>query len=180
MKQFFQPQKYIIFFNWQRKHIYFAAKKRRRQIRASGLRLPSILRQLWAGKRMATHYGSHLPMYQALASISGDDQIFRATEESIFFHLTTFGDGDAREVGTITECTIPNIRYRWGDGNACKAGATREKTKSDYFYRWRDGDACKVGATRESTIPNLNYRWRDGDACEAGTTVESTFPNHRY
>jgi hypothetical protein len=51
MKQFFQPQKYIIFSNWQRKRIYFAAKKRRRQIRASGLRFPTILHQLWAGKR---------------------------------------------------------------------------------------------------------------------------------
>jgi hypothetical protein len=27
-------------------------------------------------KGMATHKGSHLPMYQALASISGDDKIF--------------------------------------------------------------------------------------------------------
>jgi hypothetical protein len=46
MKQSFQPQKYIIFSNWQRKRIYFAAKNRRRQIRASGLRFPSILHQL--------------------------------------------------------------------------------------------------------------------------------------
>jgi hypothetical protein len=35
-------------------------------------------------KEMATHNGSHLPMYQASASISGDDQICRATPESIF------------------------------------------------------------------------------------------------
>ncbi|MEE1089642.1 MAG: hypothetical protein UIC63_11860 [Bacteroidaceae bacterium] len=33
-------------------------------------------------KEMATHKGSHLPMYQALASISGDDKIFRANPEN--------------------------------------------------------------------------------------------------
>ncbi|MBR5775865.1 MAG: hypothetical protein IKY42_06385 [Bacteroidaceae bacterium] len=38
-------------------------------------------------KEMATHKGCHLPMYQALSSISGDNKIFRATRESIFFHF---------------------------------------------------------------------------------------------
>ena len=62
-------------------------------------------------KEMATHKGSHLPMYQALASISGDDQIFRAIVECIIFHFTPLGDGDAHEVGTMRESIIPNLLY---------------------------------------------------------------------
>ena len=62
-------------------------------------------------KEMATHYGSHLSMYQALSSISGDDKIFRTTLESIFIHFTTFGNGYACEVRTTIESPFPNIRY---------------------------------------------------------------------
>ena len=51
------------------------------------------------------------PMYQALASISGDDQIFGATLESIFIHFTTFGNGYACEVGTTIESPFLNFRY---------------------------------------------------------------------
>ena len=39
-------------------------------------------------------------MYQALASISGDDKIFRAIIESIILHFTTLGNGNARKAGT--------------------------------------------------------------------------------
>ena len=63
-------------------------------------------------KKWPPHNGSHLSMYQALASISGDDKIFRATGESIFIHFTIFGDGDAREVGATRENPCPNLRYR--------------------------------------------------------------------
>ena len=62
-------------------------------------------------KEMATHNGSHLPMYQALSSISGDDKIFRTTLESIFIHFTTFGNGYACEVGTTIESPFLNFRY---------------------------------------------------------------------
>jgi hypothetical protein len=60
MKQSFQPQKYIIFSNWQRKRIYFAAKKRRREIRASGCASLAFSISYGQAKEMATHYGSHL------------------------------------------------------------------------------------------------------------------------
>lgn len=50
-------------------------------------------------------------MYQALASISGDDKICRATVESIFFHFTSLGNGDACEAGTMRESIIPNLLY---------------------------------------------------------------------
>ena len=62
-------------------------------------------------KEMATHNGSHLSMYQASASISGDDKIFRTTLESIFIHFTTFGNGYACEVGTTIESPFLNFRY---------------------------------------------------------------------
>ena len=62
-------------------------------------------------KEMATHKGSHLPMYQVLSSISGDDKICRATVESIFFHFTSLGNGDACEAGTMRESIIPNLLY---------------------------------------------------------------------
>jgi hypothetical protein len=48
-------------------------------------------------------------MYQALFSISGDDKIFGATWESIFFHFTPLRDGNAREIGATREKTIPNL-----------------------------------------------------------------------
>ena len=73
-------------------------------------------------------------MYQALASISGDDQIFRTTLESIICHFTTLGNGDTREAGAITESPLPYLRYRW-----------------------RDRDTREALATRESTMPNLRY-----------------------
>jgi hypothetical protein len=50
-------------------------------------------------------------MYQALASISGDDQIFGATPESIIFHFTTLGNGDTHEVGATRENPCPNLLY---------------------------------------------------------------------
>ena len=65
-------------------------------------------------------------MYQALSSISGDDQICRATVESIFLHFTTLGYGDAREAGATIEKPCPNLRYRWRDGDAGEALAIRE------------------------------------------------------
>ena len=50
-------------------------------------------------------------MYQALASISGDDKIFGTILESIFIHFTTFGNGYACEVGTTIESPFLNFRY---------------------------------------------------------------------
>jgi hypothetical protein len=73
-------------------------KKQRWQIGHLGYASPAFSISYGQAKEMATNYGSHLSMYQALASISGDDQIFRTTLESIIFHFTTLGYGDAREV----------------------------------------------------------------------------------
>jgi hypothetical protein len=78
-------------------------------------------RKKWPPIRAAIY-----PMYQALASISGDDKIFRATGESIIFHFTTFGDGDAREIGAMRESLFPNLCYRWRDGDTREALATIE------------------------------------------------------
>ena len=95
----------------KRKRTYFAAKNRRRQIRSSGCASPAFSISYGQAKEMATHNGSHLSMYQALSSISGDDKIFRATVECIICHSTTFWNGDAREVGTTKESPFLNIRY---------------------------------------------------------------------
>ena len=100
-------------------------------------------------------------MYQALASISGDDQIFWATPESIICHLATFWNGDARKAGAIPESIIFNLRNRFWDGDAREARATIESKVPNLCYRWRDGNARKAGAIRESPVPNLRYRWRD-------------------
>jgi hypothetical protein len=59
MKQSFQPQKYIIFSNWQRKRIYFAAKNRRRQTENRGYASPAFSISYGQAKEMATHKGSH-------------------------------------------------------------------------------------------------------------------------
>ena len=90
-------------------------------------------------KKWPPHNGSHLPMYQALASISGDDKIFGTILESTVSNLTSFGDGDAREAGTIRESPVLNLRYRWGNRDISEAGATTESTFSNLCYRWRDG-----------------------------------------
>ena len=75
-------------------------------------------------------------MYQALASISGDDQIFWATPESIICHLATFWNGDVREFGTMRESILPNLRYRWGDGDAGEALAIKESTIPYHRHTW--------------------------------------------
>ena len=62
-----------IFLIDKRKMHIFCSEKSKKGNRASGLRFPFILHQL--RKEMATHKGSHLPMYQALASISGDKRL---------------------------------------------------------------------------------------------------------
>ena len=103
-------------------------------------------------------------MYHALASISGDDKICRATIESIICHLATFWNGDTREVGATRESTAPNLRHRWGDGDAREAGASIESTYLNLRHRGGDGDAHEARAITESTPPNLRYRWGDGDA----------------
>jgi hypothetical protein len=82
----------------ERKRTCFCCEKRRRQTENRGCVSAAFSISYGQTKEMATHNGSHLSMYQALASISGDDQIFRTTLESIIFHFTTLWYGDAREV----------------------------------------------------------------------------------
>ena len=106
-----QKRCYINFSNWQRKRTYFAAKNEYGKPKigaALPLYSPSAVgrQKKWPPIRAAIY-----SMYQALASISGDDQIFRTTLESIFIHFTTFGNGYACEVGTTIESPFMNIRY---------------------------------------------------------------------
>ena len=75
--------------------------------------------------------------------------------------LVVFGNGDAREAGTIKESIFPNHRHRWGDGDARETGAARESIFPNLRHRFWYGDARDAGATRESIFPNLHHRLGD-------------------
>ena len=90
---------------------YFAAKKEDGKSEHWGCASLAFSISYGQAKEMATHNGSHLAMYQALASISGDDKICRATVECIICHFTTLGNGDTREAGAMRESIIPNLLY---------------------------------------------------------------------
>ena len=95
------------FFLIDKENAYILQRKRRWQTENRGCASPAFSISYGQAKEMATHNGSHLSMYQASASISGDDKIFGATWESIFFHFTTLGDGNAREIGATREKNYP-------------------------------------------------------------------------